>query len=203
MIRIDLAHTLKGQGHNDESPSIIQDLAVRAKRMVKPHMRRAMKDWSLGIAFPREYANAVAKCAVDERKVVCVDVKESQDAMPDAFELAMAHLRDHYGMNVHYVGLGQRTSGKIEYYERCLALMRDLADAKLILVCDSCDVVSCINLRPETRVIQLWHACGAFKKFGASVESPEMLKMISDNTDYLFTTSKNMAINYCMNYGRL
>ena len=51
-------------------------------------------------------------------------------------------------------------------------------------------------MRPEQKVIQLWHAPGAFKKFGGSVENASMLKKISDNTDYLIITSKHIEDYY-------
>lgn len=48
----------------------------------------------------------------------------------------------------------------------------------------------------KSTVIQLWHAPGAFKKFGGSVENASMLKLISDNTDYLIITSKYIEDYY-------
>ena len=48
----------------------------------------------------------------------------------------------------------------------------------------------------KTSVIQLWHAPGAFKKFGGSVENASMLKQISKNTDYLIITSEYITDHY-------
>lgn len=42
------------------------------------------------------------------------------------------------------------------------------ANARVILLDDSCTFLDYIDLKPETRSIQLWHACGAFKTFGYS-----------------------------------
>ena len=43
----------------------------------------------------------------------------------------------------------------------------------------------------ENTIVQLWHAPGASKKFGGSVdiESRDILSKISENTDYLIVTS--------------
>ena len=56
-----------------------------------------------------------------------------------------------------------------------------------------------MNFRNDTVVTQLWHAPGASKKFGASVDkdSIEILKKISENTDYLIVSSKNIVDYYC------
>ena len=47
-------------------------------------------------------------------------------------------------------------------------------------------------------LIRLWHAPGASKKFGASVEleNKEIISKISDNTDYLIVTSDNIKNQY-------
>ncbi len=42
------------------------------------------------------------------------------------------------------------------------------ATAKVILVDDSCNFLDFIDRKRETSLIQLWHACGAFKTFGYS-----------------------------------
>lgn len=73
---------------------------------------------------------------------------------------------------------------------------KKLATSKYIFLNDNFFPFAFMNFKKETLVIQLWHAPGAFKKFGGSVESSEMLKMISENTDYLITTSKNINKYY-------
>ena len=156
------ARARAAQAARGEAPSI----AKRVKRRVKKPIRFMAKDWSFFHAFPHEYDKAVAQTEVDPKKVILLDVKSQ--SMPDAFSLLAPYLREK-GYNVQFVGLGQNEYiGWIEYYKRCLELMRNLASAKFVYVCDACDVVSCLDLRPETIVVQLWHACGAFKKWGMS-----------------------------------
>ena len=89
--------------------------------------------------------------------------------MPDAFSTIFPYVRDTLGLDARFVGLGQHSGiSWPAYYKRCLELMRDMADARCIFLCDACDVVSCVPLRDKTKVVQLWHACGAFKKWGMS-----------------------------------
>ena len=141
--------------------------ARKVKYLIKQPVRFAAKDWALGFAFPRTYAKMVAKYDVDPRRALFLDVKSRQ--MPDSFPLVMAYLKGAYDIESTFVGLGQNeNAGWVEYYKRCLALMGELARAKYVFVCDACDVLSCLPLRPETKAVQLWHACGAFKKFGMS-----------------------------------
>ncbi|WP_409200094.1 CDP-glycerol glycerophosphotransferase family protein [Methanobrevibacter sp. DSM 116169] len=72
----------------------------------------------------------------------------------------------------------------------------NLATSKYIFLNDNFFPLAFMKLKKETKVLQLWHAPGAFKKFGASVIKDEnernMISKISNNTDYLFTSSDNV-----------
>ena len=99
--------------------------------------------------------------------------------------------------NLEYIKEEFEKRGNFEfnfYYKDKFSLnsFKKLATSKYIFLNDNFFPFAFMNFKSETLVIQLWHAPGAFKKFGGSVESAEMLKMISDNTDYLITTSKHI-----------
>ncbi|MDO4851334.1 MAG: CDP-glycerol glycerophosphotransferase family protein [Actinomycetota bacterium] len=147
-----------------------EPLTKTIKRAVKRPVRFLAKDWALGVAFPHEYRKAAAQTKVDPKKILFVDIKSS--TMPDAFSYIFSYLQDNYDLDVRFVGLAQNENiGWGEYYKRCLALCRNLASACVVFLADACDVISCLPLRPETKVVQLWHACGAFKKWGMSTSS--------------------------------
>lgn len=78
------------------------------------------------------------------------------------------------------------------YYKDKLSFgsLKKLATSKYIFLNDNFFPFAFMKCDSQTTVIQLWHAPGAFKKFGGSVENASMLKMISNNTDYLIITSK-------------
>ena len=142
-------------------------IAQRTKQTIERLVRNLAKDWSLGFAFPRAYAKAAKASPVDQKKVLLVDLKSS--TMPDAFSVIFPYMQDALGFDVRFVGLEQQSgAGWLAYYKRCFELMHDMATAKYIFLCDACDMVSCVSKRPETKVVQLWHACGAFKKWGVS-----------------------------------
>lgn len=75
---------------------------------------------------------------------------------------------------------------------------KNLATSKYVFLNDNFFPIAFMNFKDETIVTQLWHAPGASKKFGASVDrdSIDILKKISDNTDYLITSSKNIEDYY-------
>lgn len=79
------------------------------------------------------------------------------------------------------MALGQDGRTRIGYYENCVKFVEEIADAKAVFISSGNDVLSCFDLRYETKLIQLWHGLGMFKKcgystvdssgFGASAES--------------------------------
>lgn len=70
--------------------------------------------------------------------------------------------------------------------------MKCYANAKYVIICDYFLPVSSADKRSETIVIQLWHACGMFKKFGYDAEddiSKDYKGFPSKNFDLVTVTS--------------
>lgn len=55
-----------------------------------------------------------------------------------------------------------------EYLENGRKFVREIADAKAVFLSTSNFFLSGFDLRPETKLIQLWHGVGTFKKIGFS-----------------------------------
>ncbi|WP_299524571.1 CDP-glycerol glycerophosphotransferase family protein [uncultured Methanobrevibacter sp.] len=75
---------------------------------------------------------------------------------------------------------------------------KKLATSKYVFLNDNFFPLAFMDFKKDTKVIQLWHAPGAFKKFGASVdgESKEMIKEIGKNIDYLITSADSIKPFY-------
>ena len=71
-----------------------------------------------------------------------------------------------YELKVHC--LREVSVSKGVYIRNAMRLIKDMADAGCIVLCEGSRLVSCIPKRKETKVLQLWHGCGAFKRFGFS-----------------------------------
>jgi CDP-glycerol glycerophosphotransferase (TagB/SpsB family) len=82
--------------------------------------------------------------------------------------------------------------------------LKDAATASVIFVNDACNVISAVPIRKETTVLQLWHACGAFKRFGLSTadlkfgNSREQAKRFPSykNLDYVTVSSPEVCWAY-------
>ncbi|MBO5389648.1 MAG: CDP-glycerol glycerophosphotransferase family protein [Lachnospiraceae bacterium] len=58
------------------------------------------------------------------------------------------------------------TIGAWEAFKRMVAFMARYATAGTVVICDYFLPVASCNKKKKTKVVQLWHGCGAFKKFG-------------------------------------
>ncbi len=123
--------------------------------------KRIAKDSLFGRRIPAAY-RAAAASPVDPLKVVFLENKE--DALPDSFALVEACARERYGFKTVFISLHETQVPRTRYFENCLDAAREIATARYVFLNDASQLVSCLPLRPETKVAQLWHACGAFKK---------------------------------------
>ena len=127
-------------------------------------LKRRVKDVLFWRVLPGIYRRAAAS-RLDSRKAVLVEMRAPE--LTDDLKLINERLIAG-GFDVHVHLMGQSRVGRRQYYANCRALVRDIADAPFVFLTDACNIISCVDLREETQVVQLWHACGAFKKWGMS-----------------------------------
>lgn len=104
-------------------------------------------------------------------------------------------------VSVHYL---MESGNKWKFIQNAMACLKDCADAHYIFLCEGSRVISCIEPREETVITQLWHGCGAFKKFGFSTceelfggSREEYLKYnYYKNYDYITVSSSEVIWAY-------
>ncbi len=128
-------------------------------------IRTAYKDFTLKSLYPGRY-RASCKVPVEPGYVVFLEIREKY--LTDNFKLLRAALEKRGQKTaVFCIREGMENQGLV--VKNCLKAIPQLARAQFILVNESSYFLSSLPIRPETKVIQTWHACGAFKKFGYSV----------------------------------
>lgn len=135
---------------------------VKALRKFAGEKRR---DKLLFRILPEAY-NAHRNDPMDERKVIFVELRYNK--LMNSMEELYRRLKEEYDYDIHLHLINNGSISRKEYRKRCRKLVADMATAKYVFLSDASEAVSCVDLRPETVVTQLWHACGAFKKFGLS-----------------------------------
>lgn len=165
------------------------------KGRVRPRYKRfrttCYRNWTLKFLFPLSYRWHARK-RLDENKVVFVEVRFSK--ITNSFSVLYDTLVGQYTYNVqtHFLTLG--FAEKKEYHRRVFAMIRDIATAKYIFLNEASNVMSAVPIRKGTTVLQAFHGCGAFKKFGFSTadlifgETVEMMLKYPTNKNYTYVT---------------
>lgn len=129
-------------------------------------LKRRGKDVLLWYVVPRAYRKASNTVQVNPNKALFVEMNAAEPSASE--QLVLEALRDDYGyevdfysLRVHYVGFLKRARNYCE-------LARRVVGARYVVICEAMNMIACLPLRPETKVVQLWHGCGAFKRFGMS-----------------------------------
>lgn len=137
----------------------------KTKKKVLKFGKRHAKELMLSKYLPRVYQEAALN-PIEEGKVLFLENKE--ESIPDSFKLLYERLSQVEGLSLEFVTLRQNRVRFKDYYRNCIEFVRKLATAQYVFLNDASNIVSCVPLRGETRIVQLWHACGAFKKWGMS-----------------------------------
>ncbi|MCR5667046.1 MAG: CDP-glycerol glycerophosphotransferase family protein [Eubacterium sp.] len=86
-----------------------------------------------------------------------------------------------------------------------IEMVKKIARAKVIIVDDFVPYLSQINVSSKSKVVQLWHACGAFKTFGFSrlgkKGGPTQKSKNHRDYDYVFVSSEHIGKYYAEGFG--
>ena len=131
------------------------------RRTFDPLYKRIVFKW----VFPHVYRKHAA-APVDERKVVFVELRLPK--LTNSFKVLYDTLYREYDFDLHCHFLRNTYVKRRQYRKNVKAMLADIATAKYVFFDEATNVNGCFKMRPETVVTQLWHGCGAFKKFGFS-----------------------------------
>ena len=128
-------------------------------------LRRIREHYRYKVYFPKVYSSYCTE-SVQENKVLFLEMRFTK--LSNSFELIYKALEEsgEYDLKCSYVQFNF-IRGR-EFTQRVNEMLKELATAKYVFVDDASLILSSIPLRKETVAINLWHACGAFKKFGRS-----------------------------------
>ena len=140
---------------------------MNEKNPVRPFLADAYKRWTLHMLYPSRYRMLAEEKPVQEDKIVFLEVRMKE--LTDSFIPVYRALKKSGKWKIRCIFLQQDMADRRTVRALSLRALKDLADAKYIFVNDSCNLIGSLPLRKETKIIQLWHACGAFKKFGYSL----------------------------------
>ena len=147
----------------DESKNI--PMLQRLKHFALRIAKRWAKGFLLSCYYPYLYKRW-SRCSVKNGKVLFLDNKEPE--VPDSFGVLYERLSYAPELKLSFMSLGETRVRFLAQFQNTVAFLKEMSTAQYVFLNDASNVVSCVRLRPETKVVQLWHGCGAFKKWGMS-----------------------------------
>ncbi len=130
-------------------------------------LKQVIKQAVQNVVLPVCYA-ANRRKATDPTLVVFADAHHNE--RPAAMELLYQRLKKSgkYRIMEHYLDYG--SAGAAAIAKHSTRFMKLYAEAGFVVICDNFLPAASCRKKPATKVIQLWHACGCYKKFGYDAE---------------------------------
>lgn len=128
---------------------------------------KKMQDCMMAVYIKERYPECYMKGSSNpiEQKVIFM---ENVSSPSPTNSLMVKTMKKQGKYKVVTTGLCRRAVSELEYYENGLKFIKDASTAKAIFLSSANDLFSWIDLRPESKLIQLWHGVGMFKKVGWS-----------------------------------
>lgn len=135
------------------------------KKKLKHGLARIFDFITIRILYPITY-RIHSREAVIPNKVILLEPRFPETT--DSLLQIKKQLEELGGYQVLEMSLGFEIDHISEIHRRTMRFLREFATAAYVFTTDSNKAVGGFNMRPETQMIQCWHACGAFKRFGFS-----------------------------------
>lgn len=127
-------------------------------------------------------------------------ISRQMNTVPKDFQMIINNFKQKDNTYKHVV-LAKRIPsgmiGKVMYCFHILSQMYHIATSKVVLLDTYCIAVSILKQRDSLIVIQLWHALGAFKKFGYSIldqkegSSSQVAEVMKMHHNYTYVLSSS------------
>lgn len=129
---------------------------------IKFVLKQYVKMFVQSVALPIVYSLHKYK-PIEQNLVIFADAHHN--TMPYSMEYLYNELsKQQYTIETHIQNYA--TASFSQKIKGMIFFMKRYARANYVIVCDNYLPVASCNKRSQTKVIQLWHACGAYKKFG-------------------------------------
>lgn len=139
----------------------------------------------------------LAKCLPVRQNRITFVTLTSQTLTGD-FKLLDDELKQYSDIDIRYIltKFEKTLKGDLLYFLNCIKQVFVINTSRVVVLNDNNYVVSYFK-RPQIKVLQVWHACGAVKKFGNEIDRQYEIK----NYDYVLSTSDEWKQPYAKAFG--
>lgn len=132
----------------------------------------------------------------DKKRITFVSLTQSH--LASDFKLIDDLLKKENKYHIHYnlIEFEKNLLGDFKYFLNCLKQLVEYKKSALIIINDNNYVIS--HCKPQgTKVLQVWHACGAIKKFGNEIKRQYPIR----NYDAIICNAKAWKPVYAKSFG--
>ncbi len=167
---------------------LIAHINIRLKKVGRaPFKKSKLKSWIINIFTKLLYLKPIEK-----NKVTFISVRRND--LSGNFKYVYNELKDNKNIKIKFLYNTKlpRDYNIIDVYR----FIRACVTSRVVVVDEYTPMIHKIDLKKQTKVVQLWHACGAFKTFGFTrLGKPKGSKQTTKNhRNYDFAT---VSSTYC------
>ena len=150
---------------NDEQPIAAKRRSFKLSKRSKRIIRKCYAPITKKFLYPIIYVVSCRK-KIEPNKVIFLEPRV--DTLTNSVMLLYDEFERMGGYELHTHLIKEKTSRHRTIIKNYITFVKDLATARYLILADICDAVDCLPKRDGTVVLNTWHGCGAFKKFGYS-----------------------------------
>lgn len=160
----------------------------------KDIVKKIYKKYLIKIVYKTNYDKEI-----DVNKITFYSTR--RDDISGNFQFVYDKIKNNENLNINF--LFQTKPYKDLTYKEIKKFVNACVTSKVIVLDEFTPQIHCINLKPETKLIQLWHACGAFKTFGFSrISKPKgSVQTTSNHRSYDYVTVSSKYCQKCHSEG--
>ena len=134
---------------------------------MKKILKAFLKKIVFGCILPLVYRWHARK-PIREKSVLFIEIR--YDRLTNNFSLLWDALSSMDGVSLELICLGNSIYPYKTYLIKTFFMLATLARAQYVIVDESSNVLAALPIRRGTKMIQVWHGCGAFKRFGYGMD---------------------------------
>ena len=101
-------------------------------------------------------------CKIKQNKITFISLRRND--VSGNFAFIYDKIKDDKSLDIHFI-LNEHTISFMSFGE-IFDFTKSCATSKIVVLDEFTPMIHYIDLRKDTKLVQLWHACGAFKTFG-------------------------------------
>lgn len=167
------------KGANAQTAEEVREVLKQLDNAKVKGYKKALKEVYIKEIFPMIYGD-FRKFHIEDAAIFM----QPRSGLNESFKYIYNKLKEEGNYRVILREFHRGEVGASVHWSNTEKFVMEMATAKAVFVHESSPYLGYLNIRKETKVIQLWHGCGIFKKIGLSTRDKENFKSSETYEEY-------------------